>query len=235
MATSPPRRRVPAAERRDALIDAAIHAFAEGGLHGTPVDRIARAVGVAQPYVFSLFGSKRELFLAAVDRCFARTAQLMTDAAEAYDPQTAPPEDEDVLRAMGNAYARMLGEDRDALMLSLNHARFEPWPSCSHFGGAGMGTGRHRLDPPDDHLELAWLQSPDIALATSPCSLQASQLFMLRAEACLTVIADAACPCCNWYSSSQTFAGPRAEHHSQRQPQPGSRGRANLPATTDHL
>ena len=65
-----PRQRVPAAERRDALIDAAVHEFAHGGLHGTPVDRIARHVGVAQPYVFSLFGSKRELFLAAVERGF---------------------------------------------------------------------------------------------------------------------------------------------------------------------
>ena len=66
------RQRVPAAERRDALIEAAVHEFAHGGLHGTPVDRIARNVGVAQPYVFSLFGSKRELFLAAVERCFSR-------------------------------------------------------------------------------------------------------------------------------------------------------------------
>lgn len=51
------RQRVPASERRDALIEAAIPEFAAGGFHGTPVDRIARRVGVAQPYVFSLFGS----------------------------------------------------------------------------------------------------------------------------------------------------------------------------------
>ena len=68
----PARQRVPAAERRDALIDAAMHEFAQTGFHGTPVDRIARRVGVAQPYVFSLFGSKRELFLAAVERGFAK-------------------------------------------------------------------------------------------------------------------------------------------------------------------
>ena len=39
----PQRQRVPAAERRDALIEAAIHEFAHGGLHGTPVERIATA------------------------------------------------------------------------------------------------------------------------------------------------------------------------------------------------
>jgi AcrR family transcriptional regulator len=62
------RQRVPAAERRDALIAAAIEEFAVGGFHGTPVDRIARRVGVAQPYVFSLFPTKRDLFIAAVER-----------------------------------------------------------------------------------------------------------------------------------------------------------------------
>ena len=66
------RRRVPAAERREALTAAAVHEFALSGLHGTPVDRIARRVGVAQPYVFSLFAGKRDLFLAAVDHCFDR-------------------------------------------------------------------------------------------------------------------------------------------------------------------
>ena len=65
-ATKPARRRVPAAERREELIAAAVHEFAHGGLHGTPVERIARRVGVAQPYVFSLFPSKRDLFLAAL-------------------------------------------------------------------------------------------------------------------------------------------------------------------------
>src|SRR5579884_1332099 len=110
------RQRVPAAERRDALIDAAVHEFAHGGLHGTPVDRIARRVGVAQPYVFPLFGSKRELFLAAVERGFELTAATFTAAAEAFDPDTVPP-DTDLLRWMGQAYVRMLSEHRDYLML----------------------------------------------------------------------------------------------------------------------
>jgi AcrR family transcriptional regulator len=123
MATSateakPGRHRVPAAERRDALIDAAMHEFAATGLHGTPVDRIARSVGVAQPYVFSLFGSKRELFLAAVERCYEQLQGLFTRAAEEFDPALALP-DADVLTAMGFAYVRELSTDRDRLMLQL--------------------------------------------------------------------------------------------------------------------
>ena len=113
------RGRVPAAERREALIDAAVHAFAESGYHGTPVDRVARRVGVAQPYVFSLFHSKRELFLAAVQRGFDRVGELMAAAAQAYDPTTAPA-DVDVLKAMGTAYVEVLKSDRDLLMLQLH-------------------------------------------------------------------------------------------------------------------
>ncbi len=55
---APARRRVPAAERREELIAAAVHEFAHGGLHGTTVESVARRVGVAQPYVFSLFSNK---------------------------------------------------------------------------------------------------------------------------------------------------------------------------------
>ena len=114
--TKTTRQRVPAAERRDALIGAAVHEFAHGGLHGTPVDKIARAVGVAQPYVFSLFGNKNELFLAAVARSFEHIADLFTQAAEAFDPAIALP-DATVLTAMGNAYTEMLRTNRDYLMI----------------------------------------------------------------------------------------------------------------------
>jgi AcrR family transcriptional regulator len=111
------RKRVPAAERREALIAAAVHEFALSGLHGTPVDRIARRVGVAQPYVFSLFAGKRDLFLAAVDHCFDRFVETFAQAAGEYRAGQAPPDCEDVLMAMGSAYRQLLSTDRDYLML----------------------------------------------------------------------------------------------------------------------
>jgi AcrR family transcriptional regulator len=110
------RQRVPASERRAALIEAAVHEFAKGGLHGTPVDRIARRVGVAQPYVFSLFPNKRELFLAAVERGFELIAETFTRAADVFDPALAAP-DADVLVAMGQEYVQTLDTHRDYLML----------------------------------------------------------------------------------------------------------------------
>ena len=106
-----PRRRVPAAERRDALIEAAVHEFAHGGLHGTPVERIAKRVGVAQPYVFSLFATKRDLFLAAVERGFEVVTETF-DAAAARRRHGV-----DVLQTMGAAYIELLGAQRDLLLL----------------------------------------------------------------------------------------------------------------------
>jgi AcrR family transcriptional regulator len=113
-----PRQRVPASERRDSLVEAAVHEFARGGFHGTPVDRIARKVGVAQPYVFSLFGSKRELFMAAVQRGFEHIEERFAAVAAEFDPATAPP-DTDVLDAMGGTYLELLESEHDYLMLQL--------------------------------------------------------------------------------------------------------------------
>jgi AcrR family transcriptional regulator len=116
-ATAAPRRRVPAAERRDTLIEAAIHQFAHGGLHGTSVAQIARDVGVAQPYVFSLFPTKVDLFLATVERGFGRIEELFQQAADRYAEEGPAEPDEEVLGAMGNAYVESLGNERDLLLL----------------------------------------------------------------------------------------------------------------------
>src|SRR5580704_11736702 len=113
------RQRVTAAESRDALIEAAVHEFAHGGLHGTPVDRIARSVGVAQPYVFSLFGSKRDLFLAAIDRGFERAQEMLAESARNYDPEALGEEELDCLEWVGRSYVETMQTDPDLFMLQL--------------------------------------------------------------------------------------------------------------------
>jgi AcrR family transcriptional regulator len=120
----PTRQRVPAAERRDALVTAAVQQFARGGLTGTPVERIAREVGVAQPYVFSLFPTKRDLFLAAVQRGFEHTAKLFERAAADYDAGRAPVDVADRLAAMGRAYHEMLENEGDRAWLMIQHQAF---------------------------------------------------------------------------------------------------------------
>ena len=114
-----PRKRVPAAERRDALIEAAVHHFAHGGLHGTKVSAIAADVGVAQPYVFSLFPTKRDLFLGAVNRCFEKLAELFNQGAEDFDRNGPQEPEEDKLKAIGHAYMGRITADPDQLLLQM--------------------------------------------------------------------------------------------------------------------
>jgi AcrR family transcriptional regulator len=97
--------------RRDALIKAAVVAFARSGLHGTAVSEVTSAVGITQPYAFSLFKTKKGLFLAAIEYCFDRVSDAFRRAAS-----TAPLGER--LPAMGHAYAELLA-DRDTLQFQL--------------------------------------------------------------------------------------------------------------------
>jgi AcrR family transcriptional regulator len=103
-----PRTLSTAEERRETLVEAAVQVFAERGFHGTPTSEVAKAAGISQAYLFRLFPTKSELYVAAVDRCFARTLATFKAAAESAG-------DMDVLDAMGAAYAELL-EDRTALL-----------------------------------------------------------------------------------------------------------------------
>ena len=107
--------RISKEERRREIIEAATREFAIGGLHGTPVDAIAKQVGVSQPYLFQLFGTKKALFIAAVQRCFERTvATFRTAAAEAGEDAGQA----EILMALGAAYQRLL-DDRSLLLMQM--------------------------------------------------------------------------------------------------------------------
>ena len=98
-----------AEERRDGVLEAAMAEFAVGGLHGTATDAIARRAGISQPYLFKLFGTKKELFLATIELGFRRTLETFRAAVE------SRPEGLGVFEAMGAAYIRLL-EDRKMLL-----------------------------------------------------------------------------------------------------------------------
>ena len=55
-----------AEDRREEIVGIAFRHFGEGGYHGTSTEAIAREAGISQPYLFRLFRTKRELFLACV-------------------------------------------------------------------------------------------------------------------------------------------------------------------------
>ncbi len=93
------------AERREEILDAAIAEFAEKGLHGASTDEIARLAGISQPYVFRLFGTKKELYMAVVARCFRQTLETFQRVAEGKRGDEA-------LEAIGTAYGALLESDR---------------------------------------------------------------------------------------------------------------------------
>jgi AcrR family transcriptional regulator len=94
--------------RREAVLEAARHEFAQHGLHGASTDAIARRAGISQPYLFRLFGSKKELFLAVNDACMARTLEVFRNAASGKSGA-------DALSAIGDAYRNLIAEDRSML------------------------------------------------------------------------------------------------------------------------
>jgi AcrR family transcriptional regulator len=72
--TSPTVRRS-ADERREQILGIAIEHFAVGGYRATSTNVIAREAGISQPYLFRLFRTKQELFLACDERaCETRFA-----------------------------------------------------------------------------------------------------------------------------------------------------------------
>ena len=66
--------------RREEILEAAVQEFAHGGLHGTSTEDIATRAGISQPYLFRLFGTKKELFLASSRRCFAHVLAAFQEA-----------------------------------------------------------------------------------------------------------------------------------------------------------
>ena len=95
-------------ERREEILDAAQVVFAEKGLHGSSTEEIARRAGISQPYVFRLFGTKKELYKIVVARCFRMTLEEFQRAAEGKRGMEA-------LHAIGQAYGRLLEGDRTYL------------------------------------------------------------------------------------------------------------------------
>jgi AcrR family transcriptional regulator len=72
-----PARRLPAAERRAAVLEAALRVFAEGSYDGATTAEIAHAAGVSEPILYRHFGCKRDLYCACLDEMWARLRETV--------------------------------------------------------------------------------------------------------------------------------------------------------------
>ena len=101
-----------AQERREAVLDAALTEFGDHGFEGASTDAIARAAGISQPYLFRLFGTKKDLFIAADQLCFEQTYAAFRKASDGLAGEEA-------LRAMGGGYKAMIAEDPRRLKMQM--------------------------------------------------------------------------------------------------------------------
>jgi AcrR family transcriptional regulator len=122
--------RMSAEERRDEVLDIAIVEFATYGLHGASTETIAAKAGISQPYIFRLFGTKKDLFIASVGRVCDRIRSIFEEAAAGAQDQgiacqaqtqgNASPlhaHDNAILDAMGRSYHKLLSQRYELLML----------------------------------------------------------------------------------------------------------------------
>jgi AcrR family transcriptional regulator len=90
--------RLPAEERKAAVLDCACGIFSSGSYRGTTTAEIAREAGVTEPVLYRHFDSKRDLYLAVLAESWRRLRELWTQAVE------NEPDPRFWVGAMGRAY-----------------------------------------------------------------------------------------------------------------------------------
>jgi len=85
--TTAPSPRLPAAERRRALVDAALRVFSEGSYAGATTAQIAREACVSEPILYRHFVSKRELYFACLDTAWERIRLRIQNKIEELGPE----------------------------------------------------------------------------------------------------------------------------------------------------
>lgn len=73
-------RRVPAAAKREKIIEVTLRLVADEGIEGATTARIAAASGVSEGTLYRLFGNKRGILLAAVDAVHDHFLELMASS-----------------------------------------------------------------------------------------------------------------------------------------------------------
>src|SRR5215471_17657853 len=112
-----------AEERREQVLAAAIHEFAQHGYHAARTAAIAERAGISQPYIYALFENKKVLFLAVqslvADRIRATFAASWRPAESAAAASWQPAESAaETLRTLGLGY-RALMANQDLLRCQL--------------------------------------------------------------------------------------------------------------------
>ena len=82
----PRRKRLPAAERRESIVELARHAFAARGYDGVRTQDLASAAGVSEALIYQHFSSKRDLYREVVNRSCEALHEQLDDAIADVEP-----------------------------------------------------------------------------------------------------------------------------------------------------
>lgn len=105
--------RLPAAQRREQLLDHAAVIFAQRGYARATTAELARIAGITEPIIYRHFASKRDLFIALIDRSSERTLkQWEAHLGGASDPAER-------LRKLVGDNPMVMAETRDAYLVLL--------------------------------------------------------------------------------------------------------------------
>jgi len=99
--------RLPAEERKAAVLECACGIFSAGSYRGTTTAEIARKAGVTEPVLYRHFASKRDLYLAVLEESWRRLRALWERVVE------EEPDPRFWVGAMGRAYL----ESKDSKVL----------------------------------------------------------------------------------------------------------------------
>ena len=100
--------RMPAAQRRAEILEAAAVEFARTGLAGTVLETIATRAGISHPRIVQIFGTKRALFECVLEQMFDRIEEVFEDAA----PGSGIADNTTALERLAASYLRLLRRER---------------------------------------------------------------------------------------------------------------------------
>lgn len=125
------------ARRREDILRAATRLFAERGFAGTDVQVVADELGVGKGTIYRYFPSKRDLFLAAVDRGMQRLTEWVDQMAAAFEDPL------EQIRAAMAAYLQFFVENADLVELIIQErAAFRDRETPTYFLHRERNVGR---------------------------------------------------------------------------------------------
>ena len=134
------RSRMSAADRREAILDAARNAFADTGYHETSLDAVAERAGVSKALLYEHFASKRELYVAMLEMHVHELVERISGAVAGAEPG------EPRMRAGLEAFFGFVEERRGAWRIRRPHCGFDR---------SDRGTNRHPAGR-TDYVGCAW-------------------------------------------------------------------------------